>query len=147
MITVSTIFHIRDGQITNKSVVRKMFEALQEGRYKLTVEKSNKRSLNQNDYYWMILTDYVQPALYSEGWREIKTKDDAHDFVRSLFLKVKIINEVTGDTIERIKSTTELTTVQFNEYLEEIWQWSSEYLSIAIPSPNEQLQFFNNEVH
>ena len=85
-----------------------------------------------------MLTDYVQPALYSEGWREIKTKEDAHQFVADMFLKVKLINEETGEMRERIKSTTELTKEQFNVYLEEIWQWAAEYLSITIPAPNEQ---------
>ncbi len=114
------------------------FKELKAGRYKATIAKAKQRSLQQNDYYWLILTEYVQPALYDAGWREIKSKHDAHEFTRSMFLKEKIVNEVTGEVIERTKSTTELTTIQFMEYLEEIWQWAAEYLSITIPAPNTQ---------
>lgn len=134
------ILHKSNGAITNRAAVRKFFDTLPDGATVLKAEKKKKkRSLSQNDYYWLILTDYIQPALYGEGWRDIKTKEDAHDFVKELFLKEKIVNEVSGDTRTRIKSTTELSTVQFNEYLEEIWQWSAEYLMIEIPAPNTQL--------
>lgn len=136
---VSCIIHIRDGQIMNKSAVKKMFDELTDGRYLATVESKNKRSLPQNAYYWMILTDYIQPALYDLGWRSIKTKDDAHFFVADMFLKQKVVNEETGEVKERIKSTTELSTMEFNVYLSEIIEWAAEYLSISIPEPNSQL--------
>lgn len=137
---VSAIIQIRDGKLVNKNAVRDLFKALQDGRHLLEISKKNKRTLSQNDYYWLIMTEYIQPALYDLGWRDIKSKDDAHDFCRALFLKVKVVNEVTGDERTRIKSTTELSTVEFNEYLEEIWQWSAEFLGINVPEPNQQLQ-------
>lgn len=144
MKNVTCIIHIRNGEIINKSAVRKAFDSLKskDGVWFADFEDKRKRSLPQNSYYWMILTEYIQPGLYEAGWREIKTKEDAHDFVRGLFLKSKSVNEISGETVERIKSTTELTTSQFSEYLDEIAQWAAEYLSIQIPSPNQQLEVF-----
>lgn len=136
----SLFIQIRDGQVVNRSAVRKTFEALPDGRYLLDISQKKKRSNDQNAYYWAIMTDYIQPALYDLGWREIKNKEAAHDFCRDMFLKVKVVNEVTGDERMKTKSTTELSTTEFNEYLEEISQWSAEFLGITVPAPNEQLQ-------
>lgn len=140
-----TIVRIIDGGIDNIKGIVNLFVGVPDGKYIVERSRYNKRSNQQNAYYWMILTDYIQPALYNEGWREIKDKEDAHAFVSNLFLKVKIVNEISGDTTERVKSTTELNKAQFNEYLEEIWQWAAEYLQITIPEPNQQLQFFDDE--
>lgn len=139
MSKVWAILRKENGEIANKKVIRFLFDQLKDGRYQVEVFPHDKRSNPQNNYYWQMLTNYVQPALYNEGWQHIKTKEDAHVFVADLFLKVKIINENTGEVRERTKSTTELSKIEFNTYLEEIWQWAAEYLSVTIPAPNENI--------
>jgi hypothetical protein len=136
------IARIEGGKIQNPKAVKTLFEALKDGKYKVEISPVNTRSLNQNHYYWLIMTDYVQPALYDAGWSDIKNKDAAHEFVKSLFLKTKFTNENSGEVVERIKSTAELTKTEFNEYLEDIWRWAAEYLSITIPAPNEQFALY-----
>lgn len=138
MSKVWAILKKENGQIANKKVIRFLFEQLKDGKYQVEVFPHDKRSNPQNNYYWQMLSLYVQPALYNEGWQQIKTKEDAHVFVADLFLKVKMINETTGEVRERTKSTTELSKEEFNIYLSEIWQWAAEYLSTTIPAPNEQ---------
>lgn len=133
------IITIKDGIIQNRKALKELF-TVKDGKYKVELSKINKRSLNQNSYYWLMLTEYVQPGLYDQGWSHIKSKEDAHEFVADLFLKVKVVNEETGEMKERIKSTTELSKTDFNVYLEEIWQWAAEYLTITIPSPNQQME-------
>lgn len=133
------ITRIEDGVISNISKLVKLCAPLKDGTYEFSVKHISKRSNSQNAYYWAILTDYVQPALYDQGWNDIKTKDDAHFFVSDLFLKTRVVNEQTGEVKERIKSTTELSKEDFGVYLEEIWAWSAEYLGVAIPSPGESL--------
>lgn len=136
-----TIIHIKDGILQNRKAVKILFDSLKDGRHKLEVTEINKRSLNQNAYYWLILTEYIQPALYNEGWSDIKTKEDAHVFVSDIFLKRKSVNEATGEIKELPISTTELTKADFNIYLNDIWRWAAEYLSINIPEPNQQTIF------
>jgi len=136
------IARIEGGKIQNPKAVKTLFEALKDGKYKVEISPLNTRSLNQNSYYWMMLTEYVQPALYDIGWSDIKTKEAAHEFVAGLFLKRKIINEQTWEETQRVKSTTELSKTEFNEYLEDIWKWAAEYLSITIPAPNEQFTLY-----
>lgn len=131
-----------DGKPGSQKKIADLFKQLKDGNYKLEATTFGKRSLNANAYYWMILTDYVQPALYDAGWREIKTKDDAHFFVSNIFLKQRIVNETTGDEMVRIKSTASLSVKEFGEYLEEIIQWAAEYLSIVIPEPDKQLALY-----
>lgn len=131
-----------DGKPASQKKIADLFAQLKNETYKLEATTFGKRSLNANAYYWMILTDYVQPALYDAGWREVKTKDDAHFFVSNLFLKERIVNENTGEEMARIKSTASLSVREFGEYLEEIIQWAAEYLSITIPEPTKQFSLY-----
>lgn len=114
------VIHVEGGHIENLTSFTKWLRNLKDGKHLLECSPYNKRSLPQNNYYWQMLSLYVQPALYNEGWQQIKTKEDAHIFVADLFLKVKMINETTGEVRERTKSTTELSKEEFNVYLQEI---------------------------
>jgi hypothetical protein len=136
------IVSIESGKITTMAPFVKMLWELKDGKYEIAIRSLNKRSLNQNSYYWLIMTDYIQPGLYNAGWSSIKTKEAAHEFVAGMFLKVKLVNESTGEMTERVRSTTELNKTEFNVYLEEIWQWAAEYLGVAIPSPNQQFVLY-----
>lgn len=136
------IVTIESGKIANLTAFTKMLWELRDGRYEIKPKSLTKRSLSANGYYWLILTDYVQPGLYNAGWDTIKTKEAAHEFVAGMLLKVKLVNEKTGDITERVRSTTELTKEEFSTYLEEIWRWSSEYLGVAIPEPNQQFVLY-----
>jgi hypothetical protein len=52
-----------------------------------------------------------------------------------------MINENSGEVIgTRIKSTTELSTLEMNEFIENMIRWSAEQFNITIPYPNENLQ-------
>lgn len=134
--------YITEGQITNRSTVRNAFNALPSGRYIVKIERRKKRTANQNQYYWGVVVPMVKDGLINAGFDTVRTMDDAHQVLKSLFLKRHFVNPSTGEGIEWIDSTANLQTIQFNSFLEQIWQWASEYLSISIPMPNEQLSFF-----
>lgn len=98
---------------------------LSDGFYEITPKKIKKlRSLRQNRYYFgvvlKLLSDYT-------GYTPI----ELHDGFRAMFLKVP------GEFIERVKSTTELDTSEFETYLAQIRVLSSEKIGINIPLPNE----------
>jgi len=42
--------------------------------------------------------------------------------------------------LETIGSTTKMNTIEFSSFIEQIQQWSAEYLGVDIPSPNESLE-------
>lgn len=83
------------------------------------------RSSEQNRYYWGCVVEILQKELGYE------TKEMMHDALRMTFLKVHYT-----DKPPTIKSTTELSTVEFEEYLSQVRQWASQE-GIYIPLPNE----------
>ena len=88
-------------------------------------KKRKKRSRRENNYYWA-----VPVAIVAEftGF----TSEEAHESLKWLFLKKK--NEVG---IETCRSTTELSTVEFEEYCSKIRQYFAETFQLDIPEPNE----------
>jgi len=49
-----------------------------------------------------------------------------------------VVTEDGEILMQTIGSTTKLNTIKFNEYIDNIRQWSLEYLGQDIPEPNEQ---------
>jgi hypothetical protein len=49
------------------------------------------------------------------------------------------VNEQTAEYIERIKSTTELSTIEFMEYILDIQKFAIEYFNTEIPDPNQNI--------
>lgn len=136
------VLHINDGTITNTGAVRKFFNELRDGKYLVKITSIKRRSLSQNNFYWAVVCELVKDALREAGYQEVKTKDDAHEIMKTLFLKKKIVNVNTDEVIEIPGSTAELTTVKFMEYIEEISKWAAEYLGLVIPEPSSQSKLF-----
>jgi len=126
--------------IRNKALFDAEVQNLSEGKEYTLILKSKKkqRSIPQNRYYFGVVVPIVFHALRDAGFNEIKTKEDAHDILKLKFLKTTI-NSESGEFIERIKSTTELSTSEFMDLLAEIQQWAVEFLNVEIPDPNEQI--------
>jgi hypothetical protein len=83
------------------------------------------RSRNQNDYYWKVVI-----GLINEDTGEDPNK--IHEFLKFKF----IMRTAFGDN-PYVGSTTDLTTVEYEEYLEQCRRWAMEYRGIYIPLPNE----------
>lgn len=111
---------------------------LPDGRYLVSIKSIKARSIPQNAYYWSVVVDLVYQGLKAAGFDAVRNKDDAHEIMKSLFLKIK--QERGEIKIERIQSTTELTTVGFMEYLLHISTWAADYLGVSIPEPNQQME-------
>jgi len=145
------ILHITNGAITNPTVAREKFSSLEDGKYLVTVKSIKRRSIPQNKYYWSVVVPMVKEGLREAGYNDVKTNEDAHEILKHLFLKKKITSEKSGEEITVAGSTAKLKTVEFNQFLQEIWQWAATYLNIYIPEPNEQMIIFaeydqNNKV-
>lgn len=136
---MNVIIHIKEGKITNIKAVSNFFRELKDGKYILEAKSYSKRSLNQNNYYWLMMTEYILPGLRNLGWEHIRTKDDASDYCKKRFLTVSEVNKNTGEMIDRIRGTSELSKAETSEYWERIWQFASEDLGIYIPPPNTDI--------
>lgn len=131
--------NIREGKITNPVTVKNLF-TLPDGRYLAKVDNTKKRTSPQNNFYWGAVLPLVKAGLRDLGYMEIKTNEDAHEVLKSLFLKRTIKSEISGDEIPIMGSTAELTTQEFMEFIEEINIWTSSYMGVSLPSPNEQME-------
>jgi hypothetical protein len=123
----------------NRSQILETIKSFEGKDVLITFEKpKKKRSNNQNSYYWGIVIVLIKSALKDTG-NNLNT-NDVHDLLRLKFLKETIsIKEETGEVIERVKSTTELTTSQFMDYIAEIQQFAAEYFDVIIPDPNTEI--------
>ena len=97
--------------------------------YVVEVKRVRKqRSHDQNGLYWMWLS-----CLSAETGND---KEDLHTYFREYFLGYAD-KKMFGDTIRKVRSTSDLDTKQFTDYLEKIKTWSSRELGIALPDPHE----------
>lgn len=89
------------------------------------VYKKTQRSNEQNRYYWGVVVAYIAE---DSGY----TPDETHDSLRHHFL-----TDHTNPEFPRVRSTTELDTMEFEYYLECCRRLGSEIYGLYIPLPNE----------
>lgn len=107
----------------------------------ITIDKAKKtRSNNQNSYYWGVCIPLIQSGL-KDATGEFRSSENIHyNILLPLFSpSVEIINTDTGQVLTERISSSEMTTIQFMEYVMEIQKWSSEFLNVDIPDPNEEI--------
>lgn len=107
------------------------------GFVEIIIRLAGKRSTPQNRYYWGAMLPIVKEGLKGVGID--MSKEQTHEMLKYRFLKREFITS-DGDILQIIGSTTELSTKEFNEYIESIQIWSAEYLNVNIPDPNEQTE-------
>ncbi len=94
-----------------------------------------RRTNQQNRYYWGAVVPIVRDGMKALGV-ELST-DGVHELLKFRFLKQELTTN-DGEIIQTVRSSTELTPQEFNDFIASIQQWSAEYLGIDIPDPNEQ---------
>lgn len=90
------------------------------------------RSKNQNAYYWGVVLKIISDHTgHSEN--------EIHEVLKVVFLGKRIELETKNGIVHKVvgKSTTEITTVQMEEYLSKVRTWASVELGLYIPEPNE----------
>ena len=128
---IDLIINISDRKIINIQDLKIIFQNLKDGKHQITIKDLRKRSLSQNDYYWSVVVPMCREGLYNAGYDEIKQNQDAHKSLKKLFIP-KVDKKA-------VATTTKLTVVEMDQYLESIAKWAAEYLSVVIPTPNQDL--------
>jgi hypothetical protein len=134
------ISEVKNGTLTrNTNLIKDAIQTFEGKQVVIKIEKSKKkRSTQQNRFYYGVIIPIVQNCLKDAG--HIMTNESTHDLIKLKFLKEALfVNEDTGEVIERIKSTTELSTSQFMDLLAEINNFTFEYFGVTLPSPNDDL--------
>ena len=102
----------------------------------VTVERKTRvRTLPQNSYYWGCLITNIHLQLISDGWEV--TQQQVHEMLKAKYLLAERYNEKTGEVMQIIRSTTEISTVEHNQYCEDVRRWAAETLGMNLPEPNE----------
>ena len=134
------ISEVKNGTLTrNTNLIKDAIQTFEGKQIVIKIEKAKKkRSTQQNRFYFGVIIPIVQNCLKEAG--HIMTNESTHDLIKLKFLKEALfVNEETGEVIERIKSTTELSTSQFMDLLAEINNFTFEYFGVTLPSPNDDL--------
>lgn len=116
-----------DGKLSfyNPKELQNALFALKQGDIAVSVSKWTKpRSTLQNRYYWGVIVELLSDYF---GY----TPEEMHEA-----LKYQFLLDYTGK-LPRAKSTTELTTVEMEEFLSKVRTWASLEYSLYIPDPNE----------
>lgn len=106
--------NIMGGHISCSPSLKEELRKLKDGYYILNIDKQKKvRSPQQNAFYWGVFL----PVLTETGY----TTDELHELFKKKFLsKRKTLTKLGRKVIWKYKSTTELSTIEFEEYLEKI---------------------------
>lgn len=100
----------------------------------INLKEYKMRSLPENRYYFGVVLKILSDEL---GY----SVNEVHELTKQMFLS-EVIFLKTKEGVKEIhipKSTTNLKTVEFEEYLSSIRQWASMELGIYIPTPNEEM--------
>ena len=104
---------------------------LKDWTYTVEINKYNKdRSLNQNKYYWFVISLFAD-----EIWVWVQ---DLHEEMKFCFLR-SIHYWIEWSEFYTIRSTKDLNTKQFEEYLEGIRRKAQEEYNLMIPLPHDNL--------
>lgn len=99
-------------------------------------KRQKKRSNNQNSFYWGVILPLLRSSLIDAGFW-MANEEQVHDLLKYKFLKTTVINENTGEIMEVLGTTTDMSTYDFEMYLTQIRVWAAEYLNTTLPLPNE----------
>jgi hypothetical protein len=115
---------------SDTATFKKAFWAHEGKQVDITVKRHREnRSLNQNNYYWGVVVPMVGEAI---GETDIEAVHEVLKLEHNYY-----IAKIGGREIRVPQSTAELSTDEFERYLERARRWASEFLSIYIPLPNE----------
>jgi hypothetical protein len=150
VIKVESYGHITNGvmKIAYRDRFFKAIKQLPDCRIRMTVEKLYKKrstltyneeldrwGRGQNGYYWTVVI-YEFCEGYYEINQEQMSKEYAHEILKRECNYKEIHNNQTGEILRIGKSTANLTTVQFEEYLERCRQFIFEWFGRSVPMPD-----------
>lgn len=113
----------------------------------ITIENYyRKRTVSQNNVLHWYLQEIADETGHEPDWLK--------EFFAKKYLTVNLVDNdqeiqvdlETGEILTRVRSTTELNTVEFNEYTEKIRMYANEFFNLQLPLPNEEkeLKFTNH---
>lgn len=98
------------------------------------VDDRPRRSDRQNRWYWPC---FVKPfGDYLRASKPEFTDEMAHEVLKKMFLEASVVDEKTGLVFTYVRSTTELTTTEFNKYLDQVAAMLATDCGFIVPEPD-----------
>ncbi len=125
----------------NRGLIKKAIASFEGKTIQITIERyRNKRSNPQNAYYWGVVLPIVQEGLIDATGETRDLNSIHYNILLPMFSPNRdIVNKQTGEVMQEKLTSSEMTTTEFSEYINDIQKWGAEFLNIQIPSPNEEL--------
>jgi hypothetical protein len=105
-----------------------------------------KRSLKQNNLLHLYLSEIAKET----GMQLEQIKDALKKKFLTVALTTKdgeiIADKESGEVLERVRGTSELTVVEFMEFTDNVRLWAMEFLGIYLPLPEEQTELKLNTI-
>jgi hypothetical protein len=105
-----------------------------------------KRSLKQNNLLHLYLSEIAKET----GMQLEQIKDALKKKFLTVALTTKdgeiVADKESGEVLERVRGTSELTVVEFMEFTENVRIFAMEFLGIYLPLPDEQTELKLNNI-
>lgn len=116
---------------------RRYCSAMQGRRVSVTIESAKRcedRSMNQNRYYWGVIVSIAKDAI-SEEYGEAIDIESVHELLKERCNYKELVKD---DKVLKItKSTSNLSTIEFEEYLDRCRKFIFNWFGVDVPLPNE----------
>ncbi len=99
----------------------------------------NKRSLEQNGYYFKCIVPALQRAVF-DMWGEDVSKEEAHAMLRDRFSFIERCHVATGEPVRIPVSTSKNGTMDQEDYHEKCRRWIFDVFGVVVPLPNEGIE-------
>lgn len=108
----------------------------------VTIEEvSERRSEDQNAYYWVAIVNPI-----CDKWNDLGERllpDTVHEILKYKFLRVVKMDEETAEVmVEYVRSTSNLKMFEFAFYIEDCIRFAAESLELAIEPPKKEREEF-----
>ncbi len=132
---------VKDGILaTNRKYISDVVKTFEGANIIITIEKrKKKRSNNQNAFYFGIVIPIMQDA-FKDAWGENYSAIEVHEALKAKYCYKEQINESTGEILQIPSSTTNLSTIEWEEYIDKIRAFALEWFNTVLPYPNEQIE-------
>ena len=105
-------------------------------------KRKNKRSNNQNAYYWSCIVPIFINCI-KEEWGEFWSSEDMHEFLKTNCNYEEVISEDTGLILRKTRSTTDNSTTEQEDFHEKCRRLAHDFFNTEIPLPDNQIEIKN----
>ena len=133
--------------LSKKNFLNDLKDFKDKDRVWIVIEKYyTKRSLKQNNLLHLYLSEIAKET----GMQLEQIKDALKKKFLTVALTTKdgeiIADKESGEVLERVRGTSELTVVEFMEFTDNVRIFAMEFLGIYLPLPDEQTELKLNNI-